>query len=80
MGRMPMAGISEHRIESISRTEESAVANLTDSMYARKSASALPLSDMNEAPSSKLQPMRVGTSVNWSLWSWVVGGRTMKSR
>lgn len=47
---MTMAGISEHMIGSISRTVESAVANLTDSMYARKSASALTLSDVNEAP------------------------------
>jgi len=77
---MTMAGISEHMIGSISRTVESAVANLTDSMYARKSASALTLSDVNEAPWTKLQLMRVGTLVNWPLQSWVVGGRTMKSR
>jgi hypothetical protein len=55
VARMPMAGISGHRIESISRTEEFAVTNLTDSIYAGKSASVLTLPDANEAPSSKLQ-------------------------
>jgi hypothetical protein len=61
---MPMAGISEHRVESISSTDEFAVVNLTDYIYARKSASALTLSDANEALSSKLQAMRAGTLMN----------------